>query len=563
LVSICFEIKTECKHCGGTLELNAFVNKMLCPACQKMNEFPYGFWKKSIIESALNDYSDLHEGEGQNQTVMTGEYTFHSMYGIQKPRCGKCKTSLDSSKFDEYAKSGIAVCEKCKNEISVRSMPQNLQNDFGNIKYLIGEDRDMFTEGKGTMKTPKAVKPILFSCPSCGGNLKIDGSDRVVTCTYCNQDIYLPDDLWFRLHPVKVVQRWYMVLDEKKVEDKPVEWYYLSDVITDKDGNLYLATADDDEHFMLWSMAPDFKTRWKVPGLEYSHEDTRLAVSQDGKLYMWDKNKHSLLILSTKNGSTIKKIDGRQATAQEPVPFNLKEADSLTVDKDGSLLVLKNKYILRFSADSKRIATWSGIEEKVVKEKKGFFSKLFGSVEPEKPEEEEDRYPPDVDEMKNRPLKLDTEYTFVTLGWDGFIYFMESTSSSDASVAKYNRNGKKLWYSIVPLAYKDSRPCIDKNGFVYVLGKKDNKYYLVRLNPAAMKWETLLKDINEGGNLNEVENLAVSPDGSRIYCLEYNNRMRVFDASMNMVYISEQSKQDDDELAAEHKKKVENDEEFK
>ena len=527
-----------------------------------MNEFPYGFWKKSIIESALEDYGDLHEGEGQNQTVMTGEYTFHTMYGLQNPRCEKCKTKLDPSKFEQYTQAGKAVCSKCANIISVRSMPQNLQSDFGNIRYLIGEDRDMFTGSKGTMKTPEAVKPILFTCPSCGGNLKIDGSNRVVTCTYCNSDIYLPDDLWFRMHPVKVVQRWYMVLDEKKVTEQPVSWYDLSDVITDYTGNLYFATADDDDHFMLWSLGADYKTRWKVPGLEYSEEDTRLSLSQDGKLFMWDKNKHSLLIVSSKNGSTIKKVDGREATTEEPVPFNLKGADSVAVDTDGTLLVLKDKYILRFTADGKRIATWGGTDIKAPEQRKGFFAKLFGGGEPEKITNDDDRYPPDVDEMKNRPLRMDTEYTFVTRGGDGYMYFMESTSSSDASVAKYDRNGKKLWNSVIPLSYKDSRPCIDKNGFVYILGKKDNKYYLVRLNPNTMKWETIQKDITEGGKLYEVENLAVTPDGSRIYCLEYNNRMRVFDSNMNMIYISEESKKDDEQLTAEHKKKVENDEEF-
>ena len=164
--------------------------------------------------------------------------------------------------------------------------------------------------------------------------------------------------------------------------------------------------------------------------------------------------------------------------------------------------------------------------------------------------------------MKNRPDRVDTEYTSVTLGADGFVYFMESTSSSDASVAKYDRSGKKLWNSIIPLHYKESRPCIDKNGFVYVLGKKDNKFYLIKLDPGTMKWETLQNDITEGGKLYEVEKLAVTPDGSRFYCFEYYNRMRVFDSGMNMIYISEQSKKDDEELATEHKKKVENDEEF-
>lgn len=522
-----------------------------------MNEFPYGLWKNSIIESALGNYSDLNEGEGQNQTVMTGEYSFRIMYGLQKPRCGKCKTPLDEKMFSQFASAGKAVCSKCSNEISVRTLPDILKGDFADISYLIGEDKDMLSAGKGTMKTPEAVKPVIFMCPSCGGNLKIDGSKRVVTCTYCNSDIYLPDDLWLRMHPVKVVERWYMVLDEKQVPEKPISWYDLSDVITDEAGSLYFATADDDDHFMLWSLGPDYKTRWKVPGLEFSEENTGLALSNDGKLYMWDSDKHSLFIFSTKDGSSLGRIQGKEASEQEPITFDMKGTHSLTVDTDGSFIVLKDKYILRFSPDGKRISTWGGIDEPP--KKRGFFQKLFGGEKIV----EESEYPPDVVEMKNRPNKVDTEYTFVTRGWDGFIYFMESTSSDDASVAKYDRDGRKIWNSVVPISYKTSKQCIDKNGFVYVLGKQNDKCCLKRLDPNTMKWETLLKDISEGGNLNEVENLAVTPGGDRIYCLEYDNRMRVFDSGLNMIYISKQSKEDDEEFTAKHKKKVENDEEFK
>jgi phage FluMu protein Com len=557
MVSICLEIKTECKHCGGSLVLNALVNEVLCPSCQKINEFPYEFWKKSILESALDEYEDLKEGEGQNQTCMTGEYTFQTMYGIQNPRCGKCKTYLKPEKFDEYVEAGKAVCGKCSNVISVRALPENLKSDFETVKYLIGEDPDMFTTGKGNVKTPESVKPILFTCPSCAGNLEIDGSNRVVTCKYCDSDIYLPDDLWFRMHPVKVIERWFIVLDDKIVSEKPIEWEYISDAVSDREGNLYLAAEDDDDHFLLWSMDKDFKTRWKVQGLEYSNEDTGLALTDDGKLYMADSNKHSLLVLSAKDGSIIKKIDGKEASAAEPEPFNMLETHSFTIDKDGSLLILKDNKILRFSIEGNRIPTWSGTE--TVK-KKSFFSKLFGGGS-EEPEEE--RYSPDVVEMKNKPASVDTDYTFVTLGWDGYIYFMESTSSEDASIAKYDREGNKLWNSIVPLVDKDSRPCIDKNGFVYVLGRKEGKYKLAKLNQNTMSWEIILQDIREGGTLNETEKLAITPDADRFYCFDSGNCMRVFDSGLNMIYISPQSKEDDEDVAKEHEKRIKNDEEIK
>ncbi len=122
----------------------------------------------------------------------------------------------------------------------------------------------------------------------------------------------------------------------------------------------------------------------------------------------------------------------------------------------------------------------------------------------------------------------------------------------------------QLWSVTVPLEEKYPKPFADKNGNVYVLGKQTgDKYTLIRLNGSTMKWEVLVKDIKDGGQLNEVERLAASPDGSKFYCLQYDSRLRIFDSVFNMIYISSESKEDDEDLAAEHKKKVKNDEEFK
>jgi len=51
---------------------------------------------------------------------------------------------------------------------------------------------------------------VVFSCPKCGGALDVDGSDRILECRYCGSKVYLPDDLWLRLHPAKTVQRWFL-----------------------------------------------------------------------------------------------------------------------------------------------------------------------------------------------------------------------------------------------------------------------------------------------------------------------------------------------------------------
>lgn len=550
MTSICVELKTACKSCGNTLPLNALTENVLCRSCQNINYFPYEKWKKSILDSALNEYSDLKEGEGQTQTVMTGEFTFQIMYGLQNPRCQKCKTYLLPEHMYDYAKTGYAVCGKCSNKVSVRTLPDELKDIFEGVKFLAGEDSDMFNTNKEGIKTQNTGKPILFICPSCAGNLEVDGTDRMITCKFCSSQIYLPDDLWLRLHPVKTVGRWYLVFDDKYVSAKPPDWYYFSDAAIDSEGNSYIAAAlDDNEKFLLMSYAPDFTLRWRRDDLEYSYEKTHLVYAPDSNLYMWDENKHSLLVLSAKDGKTINKIKGSENTETESQPFNLKDAHELAIDTDGSIIVLKDDKILRYSKDGKSIASWGEGEEK-----KSFLSKLFGGST-------DDDSSPDTNELHNKPKHIDAEYNYVTVGNDGFTYFMDKTSSDDSSIAKYSRDGKMLWNIVVPLEQKTSKPCIDVNGNIYILGKIKENINLVKYSQQTGKWETLLKDIKEGGPLNEVEKLLVTPNADGFYCIQYNNAIRAFDKYLKLTYISEASKEDDEEYYEEKKKKKDRDEE--
>jgi hypothetical protein len=58
--------------------------------------------------------------------------------------------------------------------------------------------------GVVTGATPtQSAKPVLFGCPRCGAGLDIaPETPRILTCRYCESDLYLPDLLWHALHPV-------------------------------------------------------------------------------------------------------------------------------------------------------------------------------------------------------------------------------------------------------------------------------------------------------------------------------------------------------------------------
>ena len=220
------------------------------------------------------------------------------------------------------------------------------------VRYLAAEDSDMFSVNPAGATLQNAAHPVLFTCPSCAGNLEIDGSSRMIKCKYCSSEIYLPDDLWFRLHPVKEVERWYAVFDEFSPEEGLLDWYYIPGFVIDKQGICYVASSDDDnKDFRVWSFGPDLKTRWVRNGLRFKEDKAGMCLANDGNLYLWSPDKHSLLILSSKDGSTIGKIEGKPATTDEKYTFSLKGCSTMVSDHDGSILALVNNELARFNTN--------------------------------------------------------------------------------------------------------------------------------------------------------------------------------------------------------------------
>ena len=469
MVGICFELKTTCKHCSSPIMLNAFTEKILCPSCNKYNTFSQENWH-NLLEDAVKEAPDFKIGEGQPSTIMQGEFTYHLTYGRQDPRCRNCKTGIDITKLEEYSASGHTKCAKCSNEIFVRKPSELVAECFPQVKFLAGEDEDQLVINPSPEKLPASAKPILFTCPSCAGNLEIDGTDRMITCKFCNSEIYLPDDLWFRLHPVKEVDRWYMVLDDNAVpfEGTMPEWYYLSDIISDKEGNTYFASAvEDEKDFIVWSIDKELKTRWVRKGLVYSHEHSHLEISDEGNLYLWDENKHSLLKLSSKDGSTISRLEGDKKRSK----INMKGCTNLLSFSDGTLLTLINNTFARFNEDGERVLLWEA-------KKFGLFSAGIGEPVPDN----DGDYAPYIKEIKSLPKRVNGDFTNLNIGIDGYIYMLDQ-SSTDGELAKFETSGIKIWTKYIPLEYKDCRPCQDERGFIYIIGTNNkSNTRIIRFN---------------------------------------------------------------------------------
>lgn len=547
MIGICIELKTSCSHCSSPIMLNAFTELILCNACGKNNRFSQEEWK-NLLEDAMKEAPGFEVGAGQPSTIMRGTYTYSMMYGRQDPRCSKCKTGIDMNKLEQYSSAGKTACKKCGNMIFIRKPDEFIAESFPQVKFLAGEDADMLSSNPAAGSLPSSAKPVLFTCPSCAGNLEIDGSDRMVTCKFCSSQIYLPDDLWFRLHPATEVARWYMTVDEDAVpmQDKMPEWYYLPDMLSDRDGNTYFATAMDETGFIVWSIDNELNTRWARKGLKYDYEHANLAIAPDGNLFVWSSESHSLTKISSADGKDISKLEGDKSRKR----LNMKGCARLVSCGDGTLLTIINHVFARFSEDGERLQLWEA-------KKLGLFSVGEGDPIPDSDGE----YAPYVKDVGNIPKRINGDFTYLNIGMDGYLYMLDR-SSSDGEIAKYEQSGAKVWSKYIPLNYKEGRPVQDERGYIYFIGTDDkSNTRIVRFNIAGDSFETIIKDLREGGKLEEEDKITVLPDGT-IIAAKFYNRLKVFSPSFEMIYRSEQSKKDDEEEMRRRKDKVESDEEF-
>lgn len=553
--SFCFEIKTTCSSCGNPLPINAFAEEIVCEKCGHKNVISSDFWN-SIITENINDIGKFEEGEGQNSKIITGGYEFSVLYGKQKARCQKCKTTIPEEVFNTI-EEGNYKCAKCGNSVFIRKPTEFIKNIISSAMFVVGEEDGQIATGvKSAIKTDKA-KPVIFTCPSCAANLEVDGSERIVTCKSCDSKVYLPDDLWLALNPAKTVDRWYVMTDEKS-ETKLPYFYSLSDVAADYEGNMYVASdSGDDDDFILWSFGPDAKLRWIRKDIKFKVDDSGITVAKNEKLYLWNKNKKSLLAFSCKDGSDLPGIKGSDATEENPYPFTLMGCESLISDSDNTILALVNNTFVRFFDDGSRAPLWGNIAEKG--EKPGFFNKLFhgGNAEIKIPADDSE-WAPGIKELKDRPVRADSSMVKINAGYDGYIYMIDE--HSDGTIAKYERNGEQVWKKKVPLYNQECKPFADARGNVYVLGSDEfQNARLIRFSEDGNRVDVILNDVVEGGILSEDTKFTLSPDGT-ICTFRYYDFLKIFSPDLKCVYESKQSKEEGRKKVEKKKQKIKEEE---
>ena len=544
---VAIELRTQCGGCGQSLPLNACAERVTCGSCHRVTELDAERWR-SLLEDPLDESARLAPDEGGTATIMTGGASYQLTYGNQAPRCRACKTEVPDAAAG-LASRGWASCVGCGQRLSIRPAPPALAG-LG-VLLVIGEDPGQLGGGAAGASAPRASGPVVLYCPHCKGPLSVDGRARLVQCQYCSTDVYLPDELWTRLHPVATVERWYLGLgtaaDAATRALTRFKWYGIADAVIDPGRNVYCVGSDDDSNGVVWCLGPDGRPRWVRTDLEVDDSDSRLALDPRGRLLVWQSGKHSLVRLAVADGRPLDRLGGRQPEGAEAHHLDLDDGKWVGVDVDGTILALLGERLVRFGDDGSPLPTWPPRD--------GLFGKKAEKLRPiygpgHQRIDVEGVY---VENVGHHPTELD-DYSKLHVGWDGRLFVERSEW-----IACFDRAGKRLWRIKLPAdGVRGDRLGTDGAGNLYVLAElpgDPRPRVLLRISPDGERVDTLAHDRRIGGVIGDEELLLVSPDGV-IIMLRHGMRIRVLGPDGRLLHLSEASRESDAEDDAERARRA-------
>jgi hypothetical protein len=197
-----FKIRTSCTECGEAMVLEGPQPEAACEGCQSILTVSGKDWKSLFSFRENAEEFGLTEGKTRGSSLSQGERKFLVSWGPQRPVCVGCGAWLDLTRAAPGT-DGEVPCA-CGRTTTTFPPPEWLAKDDPSILQLFGAPRAAPSGSGSAQVVESALRLVSFACPDCGANLKVTPeSARVLRCSYCQADSFLPDPLWRALHPVK------------------------------------------------------------------------------------------------------------------------------------------------------------------------------------------------------------------------------------------------------------------------------------------------------------------------------------------------------------------------
>ena len=197
-----FKLLLSCGECGARFPLEGPALTATCTSCHSTIEVTTKQWKP--IFELYRDAAEfqLTEGKTRGSALVNGEQQIWIRWGPARPSCVACHQPLPVDAVPPGGDGKLACT--CGESVETFPPPKWLSDIVPEIVQLFGARREGAPSAATAVAVAAGAKPVLFNCPRCGAGLDIAAeSPRILTCQYCESDLYLPDPLWHALHPVK------------------------------------------------------------------------------------------------------------------------------------------------------------------------------------------------------------------------------------------------------------------------------------------------------------------------------------------------------------------------
>ena len=519
LIGLCMKAGLYCPGCESFVPINALVSSVRCSGCGNSLELTVDNWK-SLLEDPLKEVSSLEEDQGSRSNIFSS-YNFKRIAGRQAPRYAGTGDRIDTEVLLNAIENGEVHHPATGEATGIRRLPEAYAKHFVGVVALVGEDPSQLPGKGGDDPIESDISgPIALQCPNCGGSLIIDGTERELDCGFCDSSVSIPDDLWFRLHPVQKMKRWYILIDEMR---QPVVWEDdVWDAVRDNEGNFYFTfETDHSEPPVLISTGKDRSLRWKRSMKELEHDtsrgEPRLSLTSGGKLLAATSDRTALHVLSTGDGSTINTLEPPEGAAEESsMHFSMKGCYDFGVFPDDTLFLYRdcgrrqnNQYVMefqRFDLVGGKLPLWDTEESS----KPGFLQRLkrfFLAVK-------KARY---FDHTRDYPVATMEFDIRISVSADGSVYMLEHNN-----LLVLEPDGRKRFQIELPCNYTTGRPAVNSRGEAFAVARQDNDIiHILKVSPDGETVSINAKKNNKDRQIEKNEVLTISPDG-KLSLMGYN-----------------------------------------
>jgi DNA-directed RNA polymerase subunit RPC12/RpoP len=230
LKSFNFQIQVTCPGCNSSHPVSSLLANEICVNCGKeliMNNLiqqTFDFGEVDRVK-LMNGFlkSNINPRKSSDSIGSISEIKMNCW--SHPASCEECKTPLDEPDIlDSIANKKPIYCKKCNHPMPVRPADDEIKQFHPKAIGVINDSKG-FDVNPDT--TENKNQTIVFSCMTCGAGLKLDKhSERLMKCTYCDNENYLPDAIWNRLHPYKEPEKIYLILDLEESDMKETLDYF-------------------------------------------------------------------------------------------------------------------------------------------------------------------------------------------------------------------------------------------------------------------------------------------------------------------------------------------------